>query len=119
MWPVTQKTVVIVKEIIKYSDGMMLQTMTRLCEQLQMCTCDHGFTTMLTLPQIKLYIKLHKQITSSLSIGSPSINETYNYIVNDEVNEEIDILKANRLIKLQDVAPNWVHKQALKQHRKY
>ena len=58
------------------------------------------------------YIKLHKQITSSLLIGSPSINETYYYIMNDKVIEEIDILKDNRLIKLQDVAPNWVHKQA-------
>ena len=33
------------KEIIKYSDGMMLQAMTRLCEQLQMWTCDHHLTT--------------------------------------------------------------------------
>ena len=54
LWPITQKIVVIVKEIIKYSDGMMLQAMTRLCEQLQMCTCDHH-TTMVTLPQIKSY----------------------------------------------------------------
>ena len=72
---------------------------------------------MLILLQLKLYIKLHKQITSSLLIGSPSINETYYYIMNDKIDEEIDILRTNHLIKLQDVALNWVHKQALKQHR--
>ena len=119
LWLVTQKAVVIVKEIIRYSDGIMLQSMTRMYEQLQMCTHDHHIIATILLPEIKLYIKLHKQITSSLLNESPSIMETYKYIINDEINKELDMVKANHLIKLQDVAPNWVHKRALQQHHNY
>ena len=112
LWPVIQNAVVIVKEIITYCDGIMLQRMTRLYERLISHTLDHNSITTFVLPQINLHIKLHKQITSSLLNGSPSIIETYNYIVNNKIEEETAILQANRLIKLQDVAPNWVHTKA-------
>ena len=119
LWPVTQKAVVIVKEIITYSGGMTLQHMTRICEFLQVWTRDHHFTITTTLPYIKLHIKLHERITSSLLNGSPSIMETYNYIMNNEFNEELNILNVNRLIKQQDVAPNWAYKQALQLYNKH
>ena len=118
VWPVTQKAIVIVKEFIKYCDGFVFQGMMMLYEKLQFFTRDHNLITLFTLPGIKLYIKVHKKITNSLLNGSPSINETYNYIINDEINEEIDILEAIHIIKLQDVAPNWVHEQALQQPHK-
>ena len=116
LWPVTQKAVVIVKEIITYYDGVLLQYMIRIRDRLLVYTCGYHTTPMFILPQLKLYIKLHKQITSSLLNGSPSITETYNYIINGGIFEEIAIVKANRLIKLQRVAPNWVCQEALHEH---
>ena len=106
LWPVTQKAVVMVKKIIAYSDGITLQHMTELYEQLQKWTYDYHVITLSALPQIKLFIQLHKQITSSLLNGSPSITETYNYIINDEICKELDLVIANRLTKLQEIAPN-------------
>ena len=114
LWPVTQKAVVIVKEITTYCDGITLQHMTRFYEELQLWTRDYHATFTSAVPQIKLYIKLHKQITSSLLNGSPSIMETYNYIMNDEIKEEMVMLRVNYLIRLHDVAPNLALQRALK-----
>ena len=74
----------------------------------------HPITTSL-LPHIKLLIKLHKQITSSLLNGSPDIELTYHYIRSGKYDEERELVGTNRLIKLQEVAPNFVQQQASQQ----
>ena len=112
---VAQKAVTMVKKIIPYCDGKLLHYMMERCEHLQMMTPDYHSITTSILPYIKLYIKLHKQITSSLLNGSPDIELTYHYIRSDKYDEEIDLIKANRLIKLQDVAPNFVQQRASQQ----
>ena len=63
---IAQKAVTMVKKIIPYCDGKLLHYMMIYCECLQIKTHDYHDITTLTLPHIKLNIKLHKQITSSL-----------------------------------------------------
>ena len=105
---VTQKAVTIVKKIIPYCNGKLLQYMMRKCEKLQMHTPDYHEIANLILPYIKLFIKLHKQITSSLLNGSPDIEITYHYIMSGKYNEEKELVYANYLIKVQEVAPNYI-----------
>ena len=112
---VAQKAVTMVKKIIPYCDGKLLHYMMMKCERLQMRTHDYHNITILILPRIKLIIKLHKQITSSLLNGSPDIELTYHYIMSGKYDEEIELVDTNYLIKLQEVAPNYVQEQASKQ----
>ena len=111
---VAQKAVTMVKKIIPYCDGELLHymMMMMMCEHLQTKTHDYHDITTLALPIIKLYIKQHKQITSSLLNGSPDIELTYHYIRSGKYNEERELVMTNRLIKLQEVAPIYVQQQA-------
>ena len=77
---VAQKAVTMVKKIIPNCDGELLHYMMMNCEHLQICTPDYHDITTSILPHIKLNIKLHKQITSSLLNGSTDIQLTYHYI---------------------------------------
>ena len=114
---IAQKAVTMVKKIIPYFDGELLHRVIMICEQLQMMTCDYHNITTVTLPCIKLHIKEHKQITSSLLNGSPDIELTYHYYMSGKYIEEIKLVEANWLIKLQEVAPTYVKKeQALLQY---
>ena len=74
---VAQKAVTMVKKIIPYCDGKLLHHMMMKCECLQMITPDYHDITTSLLPCIKLCIKLHEQITSSLLNGSHDIELTY------------------------------------------
>ena len=112
---VAQKAVTMVKKIIPYCDGKLLHCMMWRCEELQMMTPDYHSITTYVLPLIKLLIKLHKQITSSLQNGSPDIELTYRYIRSDKYNEEEELVMINHFIKLQEVAPNYVQQQASQQ----
>ena len=105
---VAQKAVTMVKKIIPYCVGELLDFMMRACEAFQMCMPDYHENTTLTLPHIKLYIKLHKQITSSLLNGSPDIELTHHNFISGKYNEEYELVRINQLITLQEVAPNFV-----------
>ena len=108
---VAQKAVTMVKKIISYFDGELLHRVIMACEYLQMITSDYHKITTITLPCIKLFIKEHKQITSSLLNGSPDIELTYHYCMSDKHIEEMELVEAIRLIKLQEVAPTFVKQQ--------
>ena len=112
---VAQKAVTMVKKIIPYCDGELLHHVMGMCEVLQGITPDYHNITTILLPLIKLCIKLHKQITSSLLNGSPDIELTYHYIMSGKYNEELELARSNQLIKLQEVAPNYVQHQASQQ----
>ena len=109
---VAQKAVTMVKKIIPYCDGKLLQMR---CEYLQRRTHDYHDITTLLLPAMKLYIKEHKQITSSLLNGSPDIELTYHFIMSGKYDEERESVRTNRLIKLQEVAPNYVQQKSSQQ----
>ena len=113
---VAQKSVIIVKKIIPYCDGDLLHCIMIRCEHLQRKTHDYHDITTLTLPHIKLYIKQHKQITSSLLNGSPDIEPTYHYFRSGKYDiEEMELVMTNHFIKLQEIAPNYVQQQTLLQ----
>ena len=112
---VAPKAVTMVKKIIPYCDGELLHYMMMKCEDLQMMTHDYHPITTIILPIIKLRIKEHKQITSSLHNGSPDIELTYHYFKSGKYSEERELVITNHLIKLQEVAPNYVHQQATRQ----
>ena len=114
LYNVAQKAVTMVK-IIPYCDGKLLHHMMMMCEYLQMSTHDYNKITTLALPLIKLRIKQHKQITSSLLNGSPDIELTYHYIRSGKYDEEIKLVSTNQLIKLQEVAPYYVQQRASQQ----
>ena len=95
MGDVAQKAVTMVKKIIPYCDGELLHYMMRVCEYLQIMTRDYHPITTALLPCIKLYIKQHKQITSSLLNGSSDIELTYHYIMSGKYYEERELVKTN------------------------
>ena len=112
---VAQKAVTMVKKIKPYCDGELLHYVMGRCEDLQVMTPDYHSISALLLPLIKLCIKLHKQITSSLLNGSPDTELTYHYIMSGKYDEEEELVMTNRLIKLQEVAPNIVQQRASQQ----
>jgi len=112
---VAQKAVAVMKKIMPYCDGELLHNATLRCEHLQMRTHNYHSITTLALPTIKLYVNLHKQITGALMNGSPDIELIYHYIKSGNVEEEFELVKTNQLIKLQEVAPNYVHNQVSQQ----
>ena len=112
---VAQKAVTMVKKIIPYCDGELLHYIMMKYEYLQIMTSDYHVITISSLPHIKLCIKLHKQITSSLLNGSPDIELTYHYITSSKCEEELELLDTNYLIKLQEVAPMHVQQRASQQ----
>ena len=105
---VAQNFVAMVKKIIPYCEGKLLHFMMMKYEHLQIMTHDYHHITTLLLPLIKLHIKQHKQINSSLLNGSPDIELTYQYIMSGKYDDERELVKSNHLIKLQEVAPNFV-----------
>ena len=112
---VAQKAVTMVKRILPYCDGELLQFITMKYEGLQVLTSDyHDFTTFM-LPYIKLFIKQHNEITSSIHNGSPDIELTYHCFMSGKYDEEQDLVHTYRLIKLQEVAPNYVRELASQQ----
>ena len=112
---IAQKAVTMVEKIIPYCDGKLLQRVMLNCENLQIITCDYHIITALMLPQMKLHIKVLKQIIGSLLNGSPDIELTHHYFSSGRYDEERKLLMTNRLIKLQEVAPYTVQKQASSQ----
>ena len=106
-----QNSVTVVKKIIPYCDDTILHYMMKNCEYLMMMTSDYHRITTLILPGIKLYVKRHEQITSSLLNGTPDIEQTYHFFISGKHCEEEELVKYNSLIKLQEIAPNFVHQR--------
>ena len=90
---VAQKaTTMVVTKIEPYCDGEQLHYIMRRCESLEVMRPDcHYFTTYL-LPLIKLYVKLHKRITTSFRNGLHDIEQTHHYIRSGKFNEELNTI---------------------------
>ena len=112
---VAQQAVTMVKSIIPYCDGKLLCFITMWCERLQIMTSDYHRIATKVLPSIKLYIKQHNKITTSLHNGSPDIELTYHYFMSGKEREDHELVANNYLIKLQEVAPNFVQQRASRQ----
>ena len=111
LFDITRKTMTMIEKVIPYCGGELLQSMMMLYEHLHIDTHDYHHMTLITLPYIKLHIELYEQITSSLLNGSPDIEQTDNYFMYGKFDEDLELVRTNRLIKLQEVAPNYVQRQ--------
>ena len=100
-----------VKKIIPYCEGDLLHRIMYDCEGLQMMTPEYNFISLRTLPVIKMYTKRLQLIYSSLHTGSPDMEATRHYFESGKYLEEMNTIKINRLIKLQEVAPNFAQRQ--------
>ena len=115
---IAQKAVTMVKQIMPYCNGQLLDIMIITCEHLQIKTRDYHQITTALLPHIGLYFKMHEQITSSLLNGSPDIESIYSYYISGKFDEESQLIDVYRLIKLQEVAPNFVNQEAKRHDNK-
>ena len=116
---VIEEAVNTVKAVMPYCDGRSSQILVNKCEHLQMMLPDYHIITTQIIPRIKFYIKTYELITFSLSCGSPSIEETYQHILSNEYFEEMDLVETNWLIKMQEVAPNYIQKLISLQQLKF
>ena len=110
LFNVIEKAVNVVKKIRLHYDDTLLHNTRKRYEHLQMMQRDYHPMATLLLPRIQLFINLHEQITCSLA-GSHDIEQTYNYVLSGNFIEECKLVKTNQLIKLQEVAPNYVKQQ--------
>ena len=109
---IAQKTVAIVKNPTPYCDSELQNYVMTQCEYLQMMTLEYHQITLLILPVIKSFVKLHKEITSSLLAGSPNVEQINYYVMSGQFDEERELVIANYFIKTQEIAPIIVHQQA-------
>ena len=105
---VAQRAVTMVMKIISHCDGKVGDNIMKKFELLKMITPDYHFIALQILPYVQLYSKELQQIHTSLQAGSPDVEATQQYFLFGQHDEEIVLLKANYLIKLQEVAPNFV-----------
>ena len=106
---VAQNAVTVVKQVISICDGELQYSITERCEKIQTMTSEYNPLILNILPHIKLHIKLIQQINSALLAGSSCIEQMCHYIKSRKIQEEYNLLKMNWLIKLKDVAPNYVY----------
>jgi len=102
---VAQASVLTLKTIIPLCNERESNFVTRQCEVLALLTPDYHEASMLLSPLISMHVKLHRQISSSLSTGSPDAQQIYQRIMSEKLNEEWEILRSNWLIKIQEVDP--------------
>ena len=88
--------------------GTLLDDMMTCLEIFQVLTPEYHEIAISTLPNIKLFIKLHRQIASALLSRSANIQLMYHYFESGKFDEENELIKAHYLIKLQEVAPKFV-----------
>ena len=110
---VAQNAIALVEKIMPHCHGELLFYMMERYEYFQLKTYDYHPITTLMLPFIKLEIKFHERITSSVMHGSPNIEATRQYFENGTYQEEYESLEANHLIILKSVVPNYVRQQGL------
>ena len=108
-----QKVANLMKKIIPYCEGELLQFMQKMNEFFEIQTHDYNGLTTLTLPYIKFHVEVHKRITRAIETGSPDVKIMYDYVATGKINEDYEFIRSNHLIKLQEVAPNHVHSMAL------
>ena len=106
MCKVAQKADAVVKKIMPDCDDESLQYVLKQSEGIQITKPEYHLINTWILPRMKLFIKLHKRISTSLSTGTPEIEATCHYIRSGEFNKELKSVNTNLLIKLQQITPN-------------
>jgi len=85
-------------------------------ELLHRMTPSYHYITFMTLPRIKLYTKLQKQIIKALQTESSNTDQIIEYYTSGRYSEEVAQFWTNYLNKLQEVAPDSVHQLVSQRH---
>ena len=101
---VALKADAVVQKIIPYCDEESLHYVMKQSEEFQITKPDYHLINTWILPRMKLFIKLHRQISNSILTGTPKIESTCHYIRSGEFNKELKLVNANLLTKLQQIA---------------
>jgi len=109
---VTQQAVAMVEKIIPYCESKMLHMLTMRYERLMLIVPDYDYNTIFIMPTIKIFTKHLHRIETSLQAGSPYIDITYYYIKYGKYDKDLELCSKKCAIKLQEVAPNFVHQVA-------
>ena len=110
---VAEKAATMVEMKIKpYCDGAQHELITMRCESLHMLRLDYHEISLMLMPEIKLFVELHSQISTSLHKGSHDIQQTSHYLRSGKFKEKYMELKTDAYVKLQDIAPHFVYLQA-------
>ena len=106
---IAQQAVIMMKHVVipNYSGGQI----TQLSEYLQMLTPNYHHMTLMLLPIIKLYTKQLAEINHSLQQGLNEAEKIYQHIRSGKF-EDVWNMEYDYLIKLLEVAPNWVERTA-------
>ena len=84
-------------------------------ELLHRMTPNYHYITFMTLPRVRLYAKLHRQIDEALKTESNNSEQIIDYYTSGRYSEEVAQFWTNYLNKLQEVAPDSVQ-QLLSRH---
>jgi len=95
-----------VKQIIPYCDGKLLEYIIMRYEWLLTMMSDYHRITFMLLPLVKLSTKYLEPIYTSLQTGSPGIETTYRYFLSGQDDQEYQLVNTNYYITLKEVAPN-------------
>ena len=110
---IAEKAASMVEMKIKpYCDVAQHEYITLRCESLHMLKHGYHEISLTLLPEIKLFLELHRQISISLCKGPRDIQQTYQYLRSGKFKEKYMKLETDACIKLQKVAPNCVYQQA-------
>ena len=112
LFNIVQKIISIIKKIIPYCEGELMGFVNKLSESLHILSPYYHHISSSTIPLVKENIKHLKQITSALMNGSPDIELIYRYFISNKHSEDLNLVFVSHLIKLQEVAPNYVNQNA-------
>ena len=82
------------------------------CEFLFCFTPEYDYGLDLHLPQMLLMINLHRRITTALASGLAAMEKLAEEMLTKCLAEQSDLINANYMIKLQEVAPHYVSQNA-------
>jgi len=108
---IAEKGVEILSRIIPHCTGEFIGYFKWQHEEFQKLTREYHQTLSRTIPLVRFYVKLQKEIRQSLLRGSPFAELTYYYFRAGKYTEECEQLKFNYLIKFQEVCPQFVLSQ--------
>jgi len=106
MVAVVQQVLAIVNRIIPYFEE---DSLCHFKEKFVKMTPEYHVITTWTLPIVKLYTKQLQRIHTSLQAGLPEIEATYDYFLGGQANNDYQLVHTNRLNRLKEAAPNWLH----------
>ena len=108
------KAITMVDNIISCCDVGLKKPLMMIKQNLYLFARDYHEITTRILPSLELFINVHKRCHISLTTRV-GFGETLHYLLFGKFDEDCRLIEKNRLIKLQEVAPHFVHQK--RQHQ--